>query len=314
MGFCSLGVVAILVVLLASVLAAAPASASKRIAFVSMRAKVDGYHFDVGTRIGAGSNPAGVGFFRDDRNGDVQTAAFYRVAGAGSYADRRMNLDLGPFGSARARFIVEDERRHVRHHGEHCAEVEIRRTGRFEGEIDVQGENGFAAVHRSTIRGRVESYRIRGCRQHRALKTVGPAPAISSFRPRSLFRARSIRHPAVSACGTDRDTWFFAGRGFGEAPYGASFETRGGGIHALRLSFSLGSPSSFELSPDERRVLIKPDADYFSGTGRYSKHRLSGDIAADFPGRPDVPMAPATAELGDVDEIAPGPCYPFGGD
>jgi hypothetical protein len=125
---------------------------------------------------------------------------------------------------------------------------------------------------------------------------------------------RSIRHPAVAACGTDRDTWFFAGRGFGEAPYGASFETRGGGIHALRLAFSVGSPSSFDVTPNERRVRIKPDADFFSGTGRYRHGRLLGDIAADFPGRPGVSLAPAVAQFGDVDDIGPGPCYPFSGD
>lgn len=310
--FCK--VAGIAAVALGCLIAAASATAYDRVTTASIRAQVDGYRFQAGTRIGVGTNPGWVSFFQEDEEEEVATGAVYRVAEAGSYANRRMDLDFGPFGIVRARFVQEDERRTVRHHGEHCAEVEIVRIGRFEGRIDVEGENGFAAVNRSTIHGRVESYRIRGCARDRGRLRAAAGGESAPPVPRRLLRMRSIRHPAVTACGADRDTWFFAGRGFGQTAYGASFETRGGGVHALRLAFSAGRAGELELDPDVRRARIEPAADYFTGTARYRDNRLRGDIAADFPGRSGVALAPARARLGDVDDIGPGPCYPFTGD
>ncbi len=301
--------------MLALGVAATPASASKRQAFASMGANADGYRFDLSVPVGAGPRGVGVSFYRENEATTEAEGAFYRVGAAGSYANRRISADLGPLGSVRARFVVTDEHHQVRRHGKHCAEVETRLVGRFEGRIDVEGENGFAAVHRTAIPGRMRSYRIRGCSRHRARPAAAPSASHTGLPvPPKVLRADSPRQPAVTACGTDLDTWFAAVRGPTGTQYGASYETREGGIHAVRLAFSRGPRDSFVVAPSGRRATVDADAHFFAGTGRYSQGRLTGDLTADLPGQPGIPVTPAEAWFGGADDIDPGPCYPFAGD
>lgn len=296
---------------------AAPAPAAERLAEVTMRAPAtNGFAFVLGLEAKPGTQPAFVSFGQE-RDDETQ-AAIYRVGHAGSFVNRRLDLDLGVLGAARGRFVQSSERRSVRRHGKRCREVTVTRLGRFVGRIDVAGENGFAAVHRSRIRGRVESYRIRGCRagHRRTPAPLGlPAPATV---PRQPLRAASLRYPAITSCGTGLDTWFAAYRvpfgADGATYYGATYSTRREGIHAFRLVFSLGSRSSFRVAAGGRRATIRPDARFFAGTGRYEAGRLSGDLSASFPGAPDTPLTPARARFGDADSVGLGRCYPFSGD
>lgn len=299
---------AIVVLLAASLtlgLAPGTASASERSVQATMRTTAtNGFRFLLGLEAGPGMRPAGVSFWRE--SDDEAEGAFYRVGHAGTFANRRVDVDLGILGSARGRFVQSRERRRVIHHGKRCSEVRVIHIGRFEGAIDIEGENGFAAVHRSTIRGRIESYRIRGCGTDRVQRT----PAAFA---RRLLRAPALRYPAIASCGTRLDTWFMAVRGPLGTEYAATYSSRAEGIRAIRLLFSVGSRKSFEVTANHRAT-IRPDHRFFAGTGRYAAKRLTGDLTASFPGAPDTPLTPGRAELGDEDSVDLARCYPFSGD
>ena len=286
-------------------LAAGEAPASERSVEVTMRtAASNDFKFLLGVEAKPGTRPAFVSLWKE--SDEEAQGAFYRVAGAGTFRNRRIDLDLGALGSARARFVQSEERRRVRHYGKRCSEVTVVHLGRFEGRIDVEGENGFAAVHRSRIRGRIESYRIRGCGTDR----VRRSPARFA---RRLGRAPAIRHPALTSCGADRETWYGAFRGSLGTEYAATYSTRAGGIRAIRIAFSTGSRDSFHVAPRGNRATVRPDARFFAGTGRYRAGRLTGDLTASFPGAADTPLTPGRANFGDEDSVPPGRCYPFSG-
>lgn len=279
-----------------------------------MQTHADGYEFELAIRPGPGPKPVGISFWQEVSDNDDESGALYGVAEAGSFVNRRMNLDLRTLGSVRARFAVTSETRRVRHHGRHCTEVAVTREGRFEGQIDVEGENGFAAVHRTRIPGRVKSYRIRGCNRHGKLRTRTGGPALLIDAGPGRLLAGSLRYPAITSCGTQRKAWFGAFRGPDGAEYGATLETRQAGIHAIRVAFSVGTRASFRVAADQRHATVEPDAHYFSGRGRYADGQLTGDLAADFPGLPATSLTPADAEFGSAADVGAGACFPFSGD
>ena len=289
---------------------AAPADA--RSVSVQMRAPAsNGYRFLFGIADRPGSGPAGFGFWKESEGFDsggrgFSTAAFYSARRSGSLIGRHLTAEVGTLGAVDARFVKSGVKTRLRRFGGGCKEIDVTRRGRFVGRIDFAGEGGYAEVHREKIRGRIESYRFSdGCRSRRGSLRASFAPRP----PAAVPRARG--NPLLASCGADPDTGFFAGRDANAAGVMASSKERANGIRTVRYLIADGDRDWFRTGPNLRRATIQPTFPAFSGTARYARGVLTGDLRVSLPGLDDVPLTPGDAVLGLEDDVPIPDCYPF---
>ncbi|HET6831570.1 MAG TPA: hypothetical protein VFH44_09505 [Solirubrobacterales bacterium] len=289
---------------------AAPADA--RISVEMRSAASNGYRFGFGMEDRPGRGPAAFGFWKASEGYDsggpgFLTGASYIARRSGSFRERRLTAEVGALGAVDARFEQSGVRRRIHRIGRGCREVEVIRRGRFVGRIDFAGEGGYAEVHRKRLRGRIDSYRFSdGCRGHRSDRRV----SFAAKAPAGVMRARG--HPLLASCGADPDTGLIAGRGSGGAGVLASSDERANGIRAVRYLFATGDHDWFRTGPNLRRATIQPTLPAFTGTARYARGALTGDLRVSLPGLDDLPLTPGDAELGLEDDVPIPDCYPFG--
>jgi len=290
------------------------APAAEQSVSVELRAQAsNGYRFGFGMEDGPGSDPAGFAFWKATERADAGEPGFstesasYVARRSGSLHGRRLRATIGTFGAVDARFEQTGFKRRVLHHGRGCREIEVTRRGLFVGRIDFAGEGGYAEVHREKIRGRIDRFRISdGC--------LGPrVDQRARFAPKQLPDvSRGGRAPLLVSCGADPDSAFIAGRDSDAASVFASSNERSNGVRTLRFLVAIGDRDWFRTGPKLRRATVQPTFPAFSGSARYARGALTGDLRVSLPGLADLPLTPGDAVLGREDDVPIPDCYPFG--
>jgi hypothetical protein len=181
------------------------------------------------------------------------------------------------------------------------------RLGLYEGTVELQGEEGFAEV-------------------------AGPVQApslINAPYPCSVVDAAhgSGRGVIYEVRSRDTRTTVVQNRPGARVRFTSQTEEHDSGLEVERTIEALGGSGSFHTSRNLRRAEATAAPAPFSGSAEYSTagpHRPTwlGDLTADFPGRPDVPLAtgPAYARIehgtcrvilpkgGSETELPPGSC------
>ena len=109
-------------------------------------------------------------------------------------------------------------------------------------------------------------------------------------------------------CGPERHTPFFV-----EASdsyfWGAAFALeKEPWAKITRVAVMTGDASAFRVFKHGTRATLRPSGGRFHGAAHYARGRTTGNLTADFPGRPGVAMVPGPAVLDEFDNPDP-PCY-----
>ncbi len=157
--------------------------------------------------------------------------------------------------------------------------------GTYEGSVRIVGEGGFTKATATRIRGRTGWYHLNGCGGTTSEGFPGPGILLEA----SIFKSRlpkdSYRYLSV-----------VQNRPRGQVSYLAGMGERRGRLSIDRAAYALGRARTLSFDNHLDTGAISPPAP-FSGTGtfeRLARHRPGrwrGDLAVDFPGRPDVPLA-----------------------
>lgn len=299
----------------AGLLVPAAAPADSRLVSVQLRANAgNGYRFLFAIEPdGSGRGPAGFGFRKRTEGFDsgvpgFSAAAFYSARHGGSLRGRRLTAAVGAFGVVDARFERSSRKKRVHSYGGGCKEISVRRRGLFVGRIDFAGEGSYAEVHRETIRGRIDSSRFSGCHGRRDDSRASFPVKV----PVGVTRAQG--NPLLASCGADPETGLVALRDAEGAAVLASSDERfrEQGMRIVRYLIASGDRDWFRTGPKLRRATIEPTFPAFSGSARYARGALTGDLRVSLPGLADVPLTLGDAVLGREDDVPIPDCYPFG--
>jgi hypothetical protein len=191
-----------------------------------------------------------------------------------------VSAHFGPLGSIDMQFVPSGGSRRYRPYcgGESVALA----RGRYEGSIRFAGGHGYPSVEASVAQAAPAS-------ELRSRCTGGVAEGPPTL-PGAQLQAGSIRSntPSFSA--------------FKNAPNGLSYIGGGisefqRGVGIIRFAALVAPSSAFQYSQSLNRATVRPPAP-FSGVGFYGaerdrRHRWSGDLAVDLPGRENVSLTHA---------------------
>lgn len=220
----------------------------------------------------------------------AESSASYRV-NPESIAPNRIRASFGAFGQVSVSFEPSGKTG-----GSRCRPF---REGTFTGTIEFTGDNGFAQVAATSAEGEVARPTSRPC-----------IPGLGPVREQPREEEPFPRLTLLETCMPDLGFGYLALDGFSETIHGAVLVERIGRIDVVRSATSLGPPSSFRFRRDLSAATLRPPRP-FTGTGRYSDGRFSGDLAVPVPGR-EAPLsfAPARAKLTDEGASLPA-CEPI---
>lgn len=188
-----------------------------------------------------------------------------------------IEADLGPIGHIDMDFVSSGEP-----HVERSAcdkEPVLVESGRYEGTLELRGEEGYAEVHASTVRGDAKLL----------LNLICPGSLRSEG-----FGGNS---PGARLTATHRGTRRFEFTAFKNSPtrparFEASIHERKGRMLTVRGVEATGPSKSFDFDVSRGTARLRPpepfegEATYLRPAGK--RNQWTGDLRVDFPGRANV--------------------------
>ncbi|MFN8113540.1 MAG: hypothetical protein U0R51_10110 [Solirubrobacterales bacterium] len=200
---------------------------------------------------------------------------------------RRLAFDLGPRGSVDLRFHERTTKS--------CGGKVRSRRGVFRGRLRFAGENGYTQVDASNARGEV------------VLRGRCGGSGLPPFLQRRPGRRAGDEEHYLFGCGPEPRTPYLA-NGSDEFFWGLAFALeKQPWARITRVAVMAGDPSSLRVSENGKRATLRPSGGRFHGVAHFAHRRTTGNLTADFPGRPGVPLVPGPAVLDDFDSPDP-PC------
>ena len=210
----------------------------------------------------------------------------FRVTG------RHVRADLGRLGEIDLRFRSKRKVGGVRECGFRFALS----RGVFKGTIDFEGDESFATIDRSRVRGSVAVLGRKRCKGQ-------------SFPVRPRGSGAVQRSVILGACGPEPATGFFATR-FKRIPtFGSVAFDRRPYASVFSYASTFAKPEDFQFTRDLETATFSPPGTWFVGSGTYEAGMTSGNLASDLPGFGRVLLVPGEAILTwdeDEDFTCPG--------
>jgi hypothetical protein len=190
--------------------------------------------------------------------------------------------DLGSLGSLDLHFVPTGAARTER---VSCLSGPIEfDSGFYEGRIDFEGEEEFTEAHRDRVRGEARFSVGLICGSSIDEGFGGQAPG-ARLMVRRRWSTGSLELEATKNSPTR------------PSRFEAEIEERQGRDAVIRAVGAEAGPNAFEFNVPAQLATLKPPAP-FSGRGHFSRGRFHGSLAADFPGRANVPLNGMRGGLG----------------
>lgn len=236
----------------------------------------NGYRLSVLGLVNPRTGRGGVLLFMRSRHAKV----FYSTRASVSLGS--IEADLGPIGRIDVRFVPSG--------GSHlerssCGKPVAVQSGRYEGTIDVEGEEGYSRVHATSARGEAKLVLSLLCAGTRSEGIGGHSPGARltvKHRGRRRFEFTAMKNSPTRP-----------------ARFAASIEERRGALRISRSVEATAAPGAFDFDIPSGRAEVRPPGP-FSGAATYrrprgGRARWHGDLSVDFPGRRGVRLtAPGT--------------------
>jgi hypothetical protein len=171
------------------------------------------------------------------------------------------------------------------------------RAGVFVGQIHFSGEGGYTSLNAHRAKGTVQSpLRLTGC------KSEGSDHGPHSHPKHHGSRSHPSREPTLTVQSPDSETgqtsFIATAPGSIGRPVSAFSSETVGSLLVLRSVLALGSPQTFLFDNALSSATVTPPAP-FSGTASFQRNAdgsttWAGDLAASFPGKPDVALTGPT--------------------
>jgi hypothetical protein len=172
------------------------------------------------------------------------------------------------------------------------------RAGVFVGQIRFSGEGGYTSLNAHRAKGTVQSpLGLTGCKSEGLHHGSGSHPKNHGSRSHpSRELALTVQSPA-SATGQTSFSAIAPGS-IGRAVFAAFSSEKVGSLLVLRSVLTLGSSQAFLFDNALSSASVSPPAP-FTGTGSFQRNAdgsttWAGDLAASFPGKPDVALTGTT--------------------